>query len=89
MYRLFEEWSDEIRTYCNEHSLNFEKLKALSQCWGKDFIAFQYYDPESEAVKNGLGLLDETPMPLVLLIRKDSDGNLIFEHTEYTKQYLT
>lgn len=28
MYRLFEEWSDEIRIHCNEHSLNFEKLES-------------------------------------------------------------
>lgn len=28
MNRLFEEWSDEIRTYCNEHSLNFERLES-------------------------------------------------------------
>ena len=34
------------------------------------------------------GLLDETPAPLVLLIKKDGSGNLTFEQTEHTEKYL-
>ncbi len=83
MCKLFEDWSDEIKAYCLTHNLSFEKAKKLSQCWGENFLALQYYDPE----KGKAGLLDETPMPLVLLITQTSDG-LQFEETEHTQTYL-
>lgn len=85
MCKLFEDWSDDIHNYCQNNNFNFEKLKTLSQCWGKDFLAFQYYDRS----KGKNGLLDETPLPLVLLIRREKNGDLVFEQTEYTKKYLT
>ena len=34
------------------------------------------------------GLLDDTPCPLVLLIRREKNGKLVFEQTEHTKKYL-
>lgn len=86
MCKLFDDWSKEIRSYCERNALNFEKARALSQCWGKDFLALQHYDPNSEHAK--LGLLDETPMPVVLMIEKEADGSLKFTQTEYTRQYL-
>lgn len=43
-----------------------------------------YHDPE----KGKMGLLDDTPMPLVLYIEKTSDGTLKFTQTEHTKKYL-
>lgn len=88
MCKLFDDWSGEIRSYCRDNNLNFEKAKKLSQCWGKDFVVLQYYDPDSETVKKGLGMLDETPMPIVLMIKKGTNGKLVFEQTEHTKQYL-
>lgn len=84
MCKLFEDWSDEIRTYCRKNNLNFDKAQKLSQCWGSNFLALQYHDPE----KGKMGLLDDTPMPLVLLISKTPNG-LVFEQTEYTLKYLS
>lgn len=84
MCKLFDDWSNEIRTYCNSNNLSFDKAKNLSQCWGRNFLALQYHDPE----KGKKGLLDETPMPLVLLITKTNNG-LEFEQTEYTRKYLS
>lgn len=84
MCKLFDNWSDDIKKYCQSHDLNFDKAKQLSQCWGSNFLALQYHDPK----KGKMGLLDETPMPLVLLISKTSDG-LVFEETEYTKKYMS
>ena len=84
MCKLFDDWSDEIRNYCNENNFSFEKAKSLSQCWGSNFLALQYYEPE----KGKNGLLDETPMPLVLMIQRKSDGTLSFEQTEHTEKYL-
>lgn len=51
----------------------------------KDDLVLQYYDKE----KGKMGLLDETPMPVVLWISRDSNGNLSFKQTEHTKKYLS
>lgn len=89
MCKRFEEWSEEIKAFCNDNGYNFEKAKKLSKGWSKDDLVLQYFDPECESVKKGLGLLDETPMPVVLWIRKTPDGTLSFEQTEHTKRYLS
>ena len=87
MCKLFDEWSPQIERYCDENNLSFEKAKAMSKCWGKNDIVLQYFDPNLESVKKGLGLLDETPMPAVLWITKNGD-RLQFEQTEHTRRYL-
>ena len=87
MCKMFDDWSEQIEEYCIKNNLSFEKAKKMSKCWGKNDIILQYFNPESESVKKGLGLLDETPMPAVLLISKDGN-QLKFEQTEYTQQYL-
>ena len=86
MCKLFAEWSDEIKAYCEKNGLDFEKAKHLPKCWGKDDLLLQYYDPDKS---DGKGLLDETPCPAVLWIRKLPDGTLSFEQTEYTRKYLS
>lgn len=83
MCPLFQEWSEEIKAYCEQNGLNFEKARKMCKSWGKNDIALQYYDPNREKK----GLLDETPMPVVLWITKQG-GMLNFEQTEYTKKYL-
>lgn len=84
MCKLFDDWAIQIKDYCENNGLDFEKAKKLSQCWGREFLALQFHDP----LKNdGRGLLDETPMPLVLLIKK-TDTGLVFEQTEHTQKYL-
>ena len=84
MCKLFEEWSGEIQKYCEDNGLNFEKAKKLSKSWSKNDLLLGYFDPE----KGKMGLLDDTPMPLVLYIRKEN-GTLIFEQTEHTRKYLS
>lgn len=85
MCKRFDDWSAQIKKYCNENGYNFDKASKLSKCWGRDDLILQYHDPE----KGKLGLLDETPMPVVLAIYKQPDGTLRFEQTEYTKKYLS
>lgn len=82
----FESLSNSIQSYCKKNGLDYEKAKKMSRCCGQDFLALQFYDKSKK--NNGLGLLDETPLPLVLMIRKTQNG-LTFEQTEYTRQYLT
>ncbi len=84
MCRLFDEWSPQIKAYYEKNDLSFEKAKGMSQCWGRDDLVLQYYD---ENRSSGRGLLDESPMPVVLKITKVADG-LRFEKTEYTQKYL-
>ena len=79
----FEDWADEIEKYCRMNGLNFEKAKRLYKNFGLNNIGLLYHDP----AKGNEGLRDETPMPLVLYIRKEN-GKLIFEQTEYTHKYI-
>lgn len=85
MCKLFSEWSTEIQEFCDKNNYSFAKAKKLSKNWGKDFLTLAYYDPN----KKSNGLLDDTPMPAVLLISKEPDGSLKFEQTEHTKKYLS
>lgn len=84
MCKLFDQWSGEIEKYCMENNFNFEKVKRLAKGCGKDFLLLQYHDPQ----KGAEGLLDETPMPLILMVRNEN-SRLVFEQTEYTKAYLS
>ncbi|WP_287606333.1 hypothetical protein [Ruminococcus sp.] len=56
----------------------------MSQSWNKNTVALSYRDPS----KGSNGLLDDTPCPLVLLIRREKNGKLVFEQTEHTKKYI-
>ena len=85
MCRLFEDWSEVIKNYCEKNGFSFEKARKLSKCWSKNDLVLQYYNPENSS---GLGLLDETPLPVVLAIYKQPDGSLRFEQTEFTEKYL-
>ncbi len=82
--RIYNDHIDEIKKYCEKNRLDFNKLEKMSKCWGKDDLIFQYHDPE----KGKRGLLDETPMPVVLMVFSTVNG-LVFEQTECTRTYLS
>ena len=84
MCRLFDEWKAEIKTYCEKNRLNYEIAEKMAKSWGKNDIALQYIDK----TKGKNGLMDDTPAPVVLWIRRNSDGKIEFEQTEYTEKYL-
>ena len=84
MCKRFDDWSPQIEKYCIENGLNFEKAKKLSKSWGLDDLMLLHYDPE----KGKMGLLDETPAPVVLWVVQTPE-DLMFIETEYTRQYLT
>lgn len=75
---------NEIKDYCRQQGLNFDTAEKLSQSWNKNTVALSYRDPS----KGSNGLLDDTPCPLVLLIRREKNGKLVFEQTEHTKKYI-
>ncbi|MBD5103322.1 MAG: hypothetical protein HDT47_00450 [Ruminococcaceae bacterium] len=90
MCKMFDEWSDEIKKFCDDNGFSFEKALHLAQSWGtvrgcgRDVVVLQYFDPE----KGKMGLRDETPMPVVLEIEKQENGLLQFVQTEHTQKYL-
>ncbi|MCD8383273.1 MAG: hypothetical protein LUC30_10275 [Clostridiales bacterium] len=80
----FEEWEGSITEYCAQNGLSFEKAKHMVKASNKDSLVLLYYGPELES---GDGLLDETPLPDVLWVKREADG-LRFEQTEHTQKYL-
>ena len=83
MSKMFDRWSDEIKTYCIENGLNFQKATEMYQAFGKDDLILQYHVPSKENV-----VMDCTnPAPVVLIMRIE-DGKPTFEQTEYTQKYL-
>ena len=83
MCKLFSMYENEIKNYCFENNLDFERAKKLPQCFGKNDIWLQYHDPQ----KGKEGLRNETPAPIVLKIFIEG-GQVKFEQTEYTQKYL-
>lgn len=79
----YRKYVNEIKEYCDGNCLDFSKLKKMVKGCGAEDIIFQYHDPE----KGKNGLLDETPMPVVLWVKR-INGKLVFEQTEHTKRYL-
>ncbi|MBQ7574287.1 MAG: hypothetical protein IJT23_08505 [Clostridia bacterium] len=84
MCKLFDEWTPQIKEYCENNNLSFEKARNMSQCWSKNDVILQYYDKHNSRKD----LLQDIPMPIVLKITK-TDKGLTFEQTEHTKKYLT
>lgn len=83
MRALFDTWKDEIRHYCEEHGLSFDKAQHMCRAWNQDILYLQYHDPD----KGKEGLRDETRMPVALVMRIEN-GKPVFEQTEYTHIYL-
>lgn len=83
MCKLFSEWEKEIRRYCVSNGLDFSKAEKSGKCWRKDVLMLQHIDPD----KGKNGMRDETPAPVILVIKKQKNG-LVFEQTEYTHKYL-
>jgi hypothetical protein len=81
--KLFIDNEAAIRAYCEKNGLDFEKAKHSPKTFGKEDIYVQHYNEE----KGKFGLLDETPMPIMLKIFK-TDNGLAFEQTEHTAKYL-
>ncbi|MGN0648918.1 MAG: hypothetical protein ACI4KM_00630 [Oscillospiraceae bacterium] len=80
----YKRYQRDIQRYCENNNLDFSKVERMVKGCGDNDIIIQ-----ARIGKNSmLGLLDETPMPVVLRVRRKPDGSLIFEQTEHTKRYL-
>ena len=83
MCKLFNKYEKQIKKYCEENGLDFNKLTKLPMCWGKNDIWVQYHDPQ----KGEKGMKDETPAPIVLMVKINND-TVSVSQTEYTDIYL-
>lgn len=83
MCKLFNKYEKEIKDFCVSNSIDFEKVKKLPQCWGKNDIWVQYHDP----LKGSKGLNNETPAPIVLKISVNN-GKVSCEKTADTDKYV-
>lgn len=80
----FENYINDIKKYCAENKLSYEKLLQMVRCVGQSHITFVYRNP-----KNGeQGLVDETPAITVLVAKVIAD-KLVIEETPYSRKYLT
>ena len=84
MCKRFVDWQQAIQSYCADNGLDFSKAEKTGKCWGEDFLILQHIDLE----EGKRGLLDETPAPVVLIVRKHGDS-FKFEQTEHTVRYLS
>jgi len=83
--RIFRKYKDEIRDYCVENGLSFDRLCKSPCCFdnGELIILENDSDPEREA----LGLMDNIPMLSTLEIYLEN-GKLRFVQTDITYKYL-
>ena len=88
MCKQFEDWKTNIADYCKDNGLSFEKAQGMVKASNHDTLLLQHFDPNQDSVRRGLGLRDETPMPLVLIV-KNRGGRLEFSQTEHTRKYLS
>lgn len=79
----FETYAQAVEAYCKQNNLSFQKAKKMCKAYGRNDMLLQYHDPQ----KGKRGLLDETPAPVVLIMRV-IDGKPMFEATEHTNRYL-
>ena len=84
MCKLFDDWKNEIKNYCDKNDLCFEQAEKLSQAWNKSTLVLYYCDP----AQGEDGLLNDIPSPMVLIIRQEKNGALAFEQTKFTNKYL-
>jgi hypothetical protein len=81
----FDDYKNAVKEYCDVNRLNFNKILSLPKSGNGKFIMVAHSDGHTDGSK---GLLDDTPMPCVLIINKNQDGTVAVEQTQYTKRYL-
>jgi len=83
--RIFKRYREDIRAYCAENDLSFDRLCKSSCCFDNEelIILESDSDPEREA----LGLMDDIPMRSTLEIYLEN-GKLRFVQTDITRKYL-
>jgi len=83
--RIFKKFNNEIKAYCAENDLSFDRLCKSPCCFDNEELNILMNDSDPEREK--LGLMDNIPIPTVLKILHEN-GKLRFVQTEHTREYL-
>jgi len=83
--KIFKEHKDEIRKYCKENSLSFDRLCKSPCGFNNEVLFIQRNERDPERAK--LGMMDDIPTPTVLEIYLEN-GKLRFVQTDITRKYL-
>ena len=79
-----KEIEDDLIIYCRKNNLDYKILLNMPYGVYENTLEFYYYEEQEDS----LGLLDETPMPVILKIKKRGI-EILFEQTENTQKYLS
>jgi len=82
---ILKNYEAEVQRYCVDNLLSYSKLINSSLSWNKRGLVAQYNDRDPK--KEALGLMDNTPMPVLLEIYLEN-GRLRFVQTDITHKYL-
>jgi hypothetical protein len=82
----FDDYKKDVQKFCLRNNLDFGKILKLPKSGNSNFIMVAHSDGHTDGSQ---GLLDDTPMPCVLIINKERDGSIGFEKTKYTAKYLS
>jgi len=83
--KILKEYGDEIRNYCDQNNLSFDRLYKSPCCYDNEELIIQRSERDPEREK--LGLMDNVPTPATLEIYLEN-GRLRFVQTEYTHLLL-
>lgn len=82
--KFFEYWKNELKKYCKDSGLDYEKAMNHPMGVSPDFMYIGLFDK----TKGEKGLLDDTPMKPILTAHKEN-GRVVFEETDITRKYLS
>ena len=82
--KFFEYWKNELKKYCKDSGLDYEKTVNYPMGVSPDFMYIGLFDK----TKGKNGLLDDTPMKPILTAHKEN-GRVVFEETDITRKYLS
>lgn len=83
MKRYLEQHVDELKKYCKDNGISFDKILSLPKCYTKTEMYIQWYDK----TKTGLGLKSNQPAKVLMKITKGSNG-LKIDSAPDIKQFL-
>ncbi len=75
---------DVLEAFCEQEGLDLRLVLRQPKGVGQEFIQIYFHNPE----KGKDGLLDETPMEILMTMTKDEANGLRFEVTEHGREVL-
>lgn len=80
--KIFDIFASALQSYCNENNLDFNKVIASPKCGNEMALFVQRLGSASDGLKNDI------PAEILLLAKKDENGNILIEEYEGAAKYL-